>query len=178
MKSVFLALVAGALALAPLTAQAHGPTRQKVEITTEINAPADKTWAVVSNFQDPTWIPGVKSVTGAGGSDIGATREITLESGEVIKEKLDKFDAAKMMLMYRMEGDNVKALPVTNYSSRMTVKDAGGGKSTVTWWGAFYRGYPNNDPPPELNDETAVKAITGLYEAGLASLKAKIESGS
>lgn len=80
-----------------------------------------------------------------------------------------------MMLFYRMDGNNVKALPVNNYSSRITVKDNGDGKSSVTWWGAFYRGYENNDPPPELSDEAAIKAVTDLYNAGLASLKAKIE---
>jgi hypothetical protein len=34
-----------------------------------------------------------------------------------------------------------------------------------------------NDPPPELNDDAALKAVTGLFKDGLASLKAKIESG-
>jgi carbon monoxide dehydrogenase subunit G len=177
MKSLFVGLIAGALALLPVAASAHGPTRQKVEVTTEVNAPADKTWAVVSNFQDLSWLPGVTKVEGSG-SEVGSKRAITLANGEVINETVDKVQADKMMIMYRMDADNVKALPVTNYSSRLTVKDAGNGKSTITWWGAFYRGYPNNDPPPELNDEAAVKAITDLYNAGLAGLKAKIESGS
>jgi hypothetical protein len=48
----------------------------------------------------------------------------------------------------------------------------------VQWDGAFYRGYPNNDPPPDLNDDAAIKAVTGLYQAGLAALKAKVERGS
>ena len=177
MKSLFVGLIAGALALLPVVAEAHGPTRQKVEVSTEVNAPADKAWAVVSNFQDLSWLPGVAKVEGTG-NEVGAERTITLANGEVIKEKLDKFQPDKMMLMYRMDGDNVKALPVTNYSSRLTVKDAGGGKSTITWWGAFYRGYPNNDPPPELNDEAAIKAVSGLYKTGLEALKKKIESGS
>lgn len=50
-------------------------------------------------------------------------------------------------------------------------------KSTVEWKGAFYRGYVNNDPPPELSDEAAVKAVTGVYKDGLAALKKKIEGG-
>ena len=52
------------------------------------------------------------------------------------------------------------------------------GGSLVEWGGAFYRGYPNNDPPPELNDEAAIAAVTGLYHDGLEGLKAKIENGS
>jgi len=42
----------------------------------------------------------------------------------------------------------------------------------------FCRGYPNNDPPPELNDEAAVTAVTGLYKAGLEGLKELIESAN
>ena len=45
-----------------------------------------------------------------------------------------------------------------------------GGGSLIEWRGAFYRGYPNNDPPPELNDEAAIAAVTGVYQAGLDAL--------
>lgn len=48
----------------------------------------------------------------------------------------------------------------------------------MTWDGAFYRGYMNNDPPPELNDEAAKKAVSGLYKASLENVKAKAEKGS
>ena len=48
----------------------------------------------------------------------------------------------------------------------------------VEWKSAFYRGYMNNDPPPELNDEAAEKAVKGLYRTGLDALKAKVEKGS
>ena len=51
------------------------------------------------------------------------------------------------------------------------------GHSLVEWRGAFYRGYPNNDPPEELNDEAAIKAVTGVYRAGLDHLKQALESG-
>jgi hypothetical protein len=70
----------------------------------------------------------------------------------------------------------VKVLPVKNYSSSISVK-GDGGKSTVEWRGAFYRGFMNNDPPPELNDDAAKKAVTGVYRAGLDALKQKMEAG-
>ena len=70
---------------------------------------------------------------------------------------------------------DVKVLPVTNYSSWISVKPADGG-SVISWKGAFYRGYPNNDPPPELNDQAAVDAVTGVYEAGLNSVKERAET--
>ncbi len=71
---------------------------------------------------------------------------------------------------------DVKVLPVNNYSSTIDIVPSDDGKtSTVEWHGAFYRGYPNNDPPPDLNDEAAIKAVSGVYQAGLAALKKKIE---
>jgi hypothetical protein len=70
-----------------------------------------------------------------------------------------------------------KVLPVTNYSSHLTVKPMGDNKSMVEWRGAFYRGYPNNDPPPELNEEAAIKAVSGVYRAGLDHLKKELEEG-
>ena len=79
--------------------------------------------------------------------------------------------------MYRITKVDVKTLPVNDYSSTIEVEGEGG-KTKMTWRGAFYRGYMNNDPPPELNDEAAKKAVLGLYKAGLENVKAKAEKGS
>jgi len=157
-------------------ASAHGPTRQKVTKTIEINANPEKVWAVVQNFDDMSWHPAVEKTTGEGGNEIDATRVLTLKGGGTVDEVLYKYSAQKMSYSYRITKVDVKVLPVTNYSSHITVKPAEGGKSIVEWKGAFYRGFPNNDPPKELNDEAAVKAMSGVYEAGLAALKKKLES--
>lgn len=159
-------------------AEAHGPTRQKTSQSIEINASPDKVWAVVGNFQDMSWLPIVEKTEGAGGNDKDATRKLTLkDGGAVVEEQLSKYDAATFTYGYRITNVDVKVLPVTNYSSNIVVKGEGD-KSTVTWSGAFYRGYPNNDPPAELSDEAAIKAVSGLYKAGLEALKAKVEKGS
>lgn len=70
----------------------------------------------------------------------------------------------------------MKVLPVNNYMSWLTVSDKGKGGSTVEWRGAFCRGYPNNDPPPDLSDDGATKAITGVYRGGLDTLKKLAET--
>ncbi len=162
--------------LMPLAAEAHGPSRQKVVETVEINAPADKVWAVVGNFQDMGWHPAFKKTEGTGGNDVGATRTLTVEGGGQIHEKLTKYNADGKTLGYEITEVDVKVVPVTNYSATITVT-AEGDKSKVEWKGAFYRGYVNNDPPPELSDEAAVKAITDVYQSGLAALKKKLEGG-
>nr|WP_245280128.1 SRPBCC family protein [Hyphomicrobium sp. 99] len=158
-------------------AWAHGPSRQKVVESIEINAPADKVWAVIGNFQDASWIPAVAKTEGKGGNDVGATRKLTLQNGGTIEEALDKYDAEEKSYGYEITKVDVKVLPINDYSSHITVT-ANGDKTTVEWKGAFYRGYMLNDPPPELSDEVANKAITDLYTSTLAALKKKIEGGS
>jgi len=59
---------------------------------------------------------------------------------------------------------------VSNYTATLQVT-AEGGKSVVEWRGAFYRAFPGNEPPPDKNDEAAVKAVSGVYQRGLANLK-------
>lgn len=166
------------LALAPVAltvpASAHGPTRQKVTETVEINAPADKVWSVVGNFQDMSWHPAVTKTEGEGGSKAGAKRTLTLDGGGIIKEELLDYDAEKKKLKYQITEVDVKVLPVNNYSAWLSVAEEGG-KSVVTWKGAFYRGYMNNNPPPELNDEAAIKAVKGIFRSGLDNLKKVIE---
>lgn len=160
----------------PFAATAHGPTRQKVVETVEINAPADKVWEVVGNFQDMSWHPAFVKTEGKDGNAVGATRVLTLEGGGQIFEKLTKYNAEGKTLSYEITEVDVKLVPVTNYSASITVTPEGD-KSKVEWKSAFYRGFVNNDPPPELSDEAAVKAITGVFQSGLAALKKKLEGG-
>ena len=69
-------------------------------------------------------------------------------------------------------------LPFTDYYSVMKVKPgANPGETTVTWMGRFYRMYKLNPPIPKGQDDaTAIAAVTGIYDAGLANLK-KVAEG-
>ena len=130
-------------------------------------------YCVVFSFKN--WYD-ARDMRGTGGNDVGATRTLTVEGGGQIHEKLTKYSAEGKTLAYEITEVDVKVVPVTNYSAHITVTGTGD-KSTVEWKGAFYRGYVNNDPPPELNDEAAVNAITGVYKTGLEALKKKLEGG-
>lgn len=171
-----LALAIALLTAVPAVASAHGPSRQKVVSTIEINAPVDKVWAVIGNFQDMSWHPAFAKTEGTGGNEAGATRKLTLASGGTIDEKLIKHSDEDRSLAYEITAVDVKVVPVSNYSSTISARGTAE-KTIVEWKGAFYRGYVNNDPPPELSDEAAVKAITGVYQSGLAALKKKLEGG-
>ncbi len=163
--------------LVPLASEAHGPSRQKVVESVEINVPASKVWARIGNFQDLSWLPVVAKTQGEDGNTPDkAKRHITLKNGGTVDEELYKYSAEQMMYAYRIDKVDVKVLPVNDYSSQIYVTSEGDNKTKVEWHGAFYRGYMNNDPPPELSDEASAKAVSGLYRTGLDALKAELES--
>lgn len=154
-------------------AAAHGPTRQKVTETITIDASAATVWAKIRNFDAlKDWHPAVAQSPADKGNEEGSVRQLELKGGGKLTETLEGWDDAKMRYSYRAKDGG--ALPVTNYTSTISVK-ADGAKAVVEWRGAFYRGYPNNDPPPDQNDEAAVAAVTGVYKAGLANLKKLVE---
>ena len=173
-------LVAMTLLSFSYTVFAHGPSRQKVTKEVVIEASAAEVWSIIENFcAIEDWHPAVYSAEcDAGkGTEVGATRVLTIgeQGGPQIHEELQKFDAEKMMTKYKITETDNSVLPVTTYSAFLSVADNDDGTSTLKWRGGFYRAYPNNDPPEELNDEAAVKAVSGVYDAGMANIKALAE---
>jgi hypothetical protein len=174
-----VSLVAATAVLWTGVASAHGPTRQKLTETIDINAAPEAVWAVVGDFAHPEkWLPMVESTTAQGGNDKGAIRELKLKSGGLIKEELKNLDAEKKSLQYKTAEDpDCAVLPVKNYSSTITVEANPAGGSKVEWNGAYYRCFLNNNPPPDQNEEAANAAVGKLYKEGLANLKTVVESG-
>lgn len=155
-------------------AEAHGPTRQKVTETIQIDAPPEAVWDRIKDFSGlHTWHPAVESSETTDGNKIESHRTLHLKGGGTIVERLTKYSAEQRSYSYRMDDEG--PVPVTNYSSTISVVAGSGAGSTVEWRGAFYRGDPNNDPPPERNDEAAITAITGIYQSGLANLRKLVE---
>lgn len=168
-----LAGMAVVMALGTGAAWAHGPSRQKVTLEAKLNATPAEVWAVIGNFHDMSWHPLVATTEGDGTLEPEKSkRKLFLKTADpqpIIEEVLAKLNPDKMSYSYRIENVSISVLPVTNYASTISVKDDGG-KATVEWKGAFYRGNPLNDPEPEYNDEAAVKAVTAVYQAGLDAL--------
>lgn len=183
----FALLIPVALSFFAATASAHGPVRQKLERDIEVNAPAAKVWAVIKNYDDMSWLPGVSKTEAKGGNAEGATRVLTLKDGGKITEELKKYDEAKMSYAYRItdlsthkeithsgQNEKIPVLPVTDYSASISV-EAKGDKSLVKWKAGFYRAYMNNNPPEEMNEEAANKAVGDIFKAGLDSIKSLAE---
>jgi hypothetical protein len=157
---------------------AHGPSRQKVTREIAVNMPAEKVWALIADFCSiERWHPAVFACDGTGGNEPGATRVLSIGAvdGPNIDEELQKFDAENRVYKYKVTQTDNSVLPVTTYSAFLSVIDRGDGTSMVEWRGGFYRAFPNNNPPPELNDEAAVTAVTAVYDAGLQGIKALAE---
>ncbi|MGM9491370.1 SRPBCC family protein [Ideonella sp. YS5] len=169
-RAVAISLLAG-LATA---SNAHGPTRQKVVEQVTIDAPPAAVWARIHNFDSlKDWHPAIAESPADKGNEEGSVRLLKIKGGGEMTETLEAHDEARMRYSYRAKDGG--ALPVSNYTSTLSVRGEGS-QSVVEWRGAFYRGYPNNDPPPDKNDEAAVRAITGVYQSGLANLKKLVEA--
>jgi hypothetical protein len=177
MKKI-LALIA--LSVVSFTAAAHGPTPQKVEKSITIKADQAKVWAIVKDFGNmQKWHPAVATDKVEQKKDengeMATFRTLTLKSGGTIVEKLRSSDDKDMKLKYEIVSSQ---LPFTDYNSTMTVtKGEAAGETTVTWVGRFYRLYKLNPPiPAGQDDKSAIDAVTGIYDAGLANLKKVAES--
>ena len=139
--------------------------------TVTVNAPAAQVWAKVKDFNGlNNWHPAVAKddVVEGENNKVGAVRLLTLKDGGTIKEKLLAFNANRHSFKYAiMEG----VLPVSDYTSTVTVKPAGKDKSTVTWSGRFKRKNTGAKPGDNENDKTALDTMSAVYQAGLDNLK-------
>ena len=176
MQKILGLAVAATLAMT-LGAEAHGPSRLKTEQSVVLDATPDEVWQVIGKFDDMSWHPAVArtEMTPEGApADVPeeSTRILHLnaESGDpTITEKLMSINPDKRQYKYMITDVAVEVLPVTNYSSTLQVNDKNG-RAEVGWKGGFYRGFPNNDPPADQNDDAAMAAVNGVYQAGLDAL--------
>lgn len=171
-------------------ASAHGPVRGKLTATIKIDAPADKIWDIIKNYDDMSWLPPVDTTSAKSGNKKGTIRVLTLKDGATITEELKKYNEDKMSYKYKItdissvgviehagKSEEIPALPVDNYQATITVKEEGN-SSVVTWVATYYRAYVNNNPPPELNEDAADAAITEVLTLGLTNLAQQFDSGA
>ena len=146
-----------------------------VSQTVDIQAPAGKVWDAAKNFdQLNTWLPPVAKdeIVEGQNNTVGAVRLLTLKDGGTVKEKLLAFTPTARTFRYQIVES---VLPVSHYTSIFVVKSRGKGKSTVTWSGRFKRKNEGAAPGDNENDKAATDTITGVYQAGLSTLKKNLE---
>ncbi len=175
---LLLSVLAATLLMPLSVSAANAPSQQKVIREVVIKAEPTKVWAVIKDFGGiHKWHPAVESTQlemrkDEAGAEI-QHRLLTLKGGGTILEKLMGATDEDMKLEYRIvEG----VLPVSGYRAIMQVKAGpGAGESTVTWTGRFYNKANDVHAKPGEDNETAVKAVEGVYDAGLPALKKLLE---
>ncbi|HQU12480.1 MAG TPA: SRPBCC family protein [Acidiphilium sp.] len=160
-----LALVAFAASPAQAKAPVLHVTRSVV-----IKAPAAKVWSVVHNFGDLTWVPAVKGSKASKGNHPGSVRHLDL-GGPVLTEQLLHYNPKHTNYTYEIQhtANNMKILPVRDYVSTISVHRLGADKTKLVWSGHFRRLDLSAHPKKGEDNATAVKAISGIYESGLAN---------
>ena len=121
------------------------------ELTT--SASPDAVWAILSDFHGlPNWMPGIDESV-ADGED-----RVLSMMGMTIRERLVKMDDAGKAVTYSI----VDGAPVESHEATITVHDADGGGSRVTW-----------DVTATPDDMAGL--MQGIYQQGLEALKTKAE---
>ena len=134
----------------------------QVHKTREFDRPADELWALIGDFHGiHKWIPGVEPSESIDG---GARRKLPMPGGGAIVERL--VEEGERSYTYAIEEGPI---PVTNYRSTISVKDAGDDKSVVDWHGTF-------EPAEGATEEASVQIVEMIYEGGLAGLEKTLSS--
>lgn len=175
MKKILLSALAFSLAV-PYASFAKAAKVLKISESVEIKAAPAKVWEKAGNFGDlGAWHPAIKSteiVSGENGK-VGAVRLLTLQDGGTVKETLLSFDAKKMRYGYNIVES---PLPVSEYTSTITVGKAKKDLCKVTWSGEFKRKDTSEVPVAGQDDTTATKTMSAVYRAGLDNLKTIMEA--
>jgi mxaD protein len=175
MKKSLLSVLALSLAI-PCASHAKAAKVLKVSESVEIQAEPAKVWEKVGNFGDlGAWHPAIKTteiVSGENGT-VGAVRLLTLQDGGTVKETLLSFDPKKMRYTYNIVES---VLPVSEYTSTITVSKAKKDFCRVTWSGEFKRKDVSEVPAAGQDDSTATKTMSAVYRAGLDNLKTIMEA--
>jgi hypothetical protein len=156
LRSLLLAACAISISTAALAAQ--------VTETVDTTASTKAVWKIVGGFDAiVNWLPNVASSPATKGSKVGSVRTITLAApgSPTVIETLTAHSGHSYS--YKIDKVDPKVLPVSNYSSTITVAKNGTG-STVTWHGQF-------DPAGGADDAASEKAVSGLYRSGLDNIK-------
>ena len=177
----FLAIMALA-SLLPLTANAHGPSGQKVVKEFEVKAEPAKVWALLKDFGAiGKWHPDVTNVKLENIKDTESDktlphRLVTLKNGTAFLEKLREANDTEMKLDYKLVDGKDSTIAVSNYRTVAQVK-AGKitGESTVTLTARFYNKANTMEAPVGADNPAANKAINELYDAAAIGLKKALE---
>lgn len=129
----------------------------KVEYNAVIDAQAEHVWSVLRQFGGISqWHPAItQSLIEDNQPDglVGCVRKLTLQDGDVLRERLLMVDECNLTFSYRFEE---APLPIDNYIATVRLVPLTGQVKTVVQWAASFE---TREPDPE-----------GLHEQGIQDL--------
>ncbi len=128
----------------------------------DVNGTPAAVWSAIGPFcAIKDWLPPVGTCTEDG--EVPPTRTLVTKDGKAtfVETQTARSDI-KHSYSYVFKSS---PLPVTHYTSTIKVSAKSEGVSTVTWSGAY--------TPDPGKEQDASEALNGIYESGLAAIKAK-----
>ena len=146
---------------------------QKVVRSTIIDAPIERVWAVLRDFNShDQWHAVVEQsrIDGNERSDqVGCVRSFTLKDGNRIREQLLTLDDREHKSTYCIVEATV---PLQRYVATVTLKPVTEGNRTFWHWESTFA------TPPGMERELREMVATGVYEAGFENLRRHLRVGA
>jgi NADPH:quinone reductase len=146
---------------------------QKVTRSTVIDAPIERVWAVLRDFNSHEQWHGVVGTSrieaGERSDQVGCIRSFTLKDGNRIREQLLTLDDKQFKSAYCIVDATV---PLQRYVATITLKPVTDGQRTFWHWESSFATPPGRER--ELRDMVA----QGVYEAGFENLRLHLQRGS
>lgn len=124
----------------------------QVHVQRELEYSADTVWALLEDFGNMSWAPGIQKME-VEGQGPGMVRKIYMGDGPSIDERLDSIDPARRYLEYSIPANN--PMPVTDYKASAQVTALSDGRCRVDW--------RSSATPAGMSDEEAVQILNGAY---------------
>ena len=139
---------------------------QKVVRSTVIDAPIERVWSVLRDFNShDQWhdVVATSRIEGAEKSDqVGCIRSFTLKDGNRIREQLLSLDDSQHKSTYCIVEATV---PLQRYVAAITLKPVTDGNRTFWHWESTFA------TPPGMERELHDMVAQGVYEAGFDNLR-------
>ena len=138
----------------------------KVLVSTVINAPIERTWRTVSDFNGlPAWMPGMKDSTiedGKSPTAVGAVRRLSMAgSNDKLRERLEVLSPEKFQVTYAvLEGP----LPVKNIVTTIRLRPITDTYGTLAEWSSQFETAPGKE-------EEGGQFLSRVFNAGFRALK-------
>jgi len=144
----------------------------KVFTSSVIDAPADRVWAVIRDFNAlPAWHPAIADsrIEGNQPSDkVGCIRNFNLKSGGNIREQLLALSDYDYVCTYAIL---VSPMGVENYVATLKLMPITDGNRTYAEWTAEF------DSDPAREKQLAQDIGQGVFQGGFDALKRRFPSG-